>query len=569
MDTKTQQVDTETIAKLATTELNAEQFRKRVREILGLPPDQVPNPVADNPRKDTLPGRDAQGRFLKRHESVIAQPIKPKRVQRKRTAPEKVDDFVAWFFMSPEQDLYDVKCGQYECKPGNAETKTAHTLIFHSEAMKDEYVTKNGKSERITRRAVPEDANNIIGIRPPGQPLGVFNGSRLLYGTSHAAQKRPQIAAEKAGAIPVPFRNVVSKKEGAGMDLSKLEILAWSGSEKMVIPPVQRRREWVGDFYVIERHFAGALLMRVGDKYFLFDADREELKNFGFNPFFTQLPGPASSIDEAYKLLMPPEVAEAIKKGKEVKRQGEFFFVPVEPREIQRAVTGSENFGRQTRVQTLFTLKHYENMVREVGAAYYNWLCAERKRHVTDFIKRCENATGGVLPDVSDCKIRADEILGSYLTSLNTRVGSDLAQGYINGTDIIAKTKPEDYEDWADPNDTHLAGLADHLEEACGVAARRWNAPADEPLERTGAVAQDIGLMYNIRIGETPQAVNDWRQRQHRATGVLQPEEGGPVYALGTVIHEGREHRPVFLNDWHRVYANTATSNWTVSGDVD
>jgi hypothetical protein len=43
----------------------------------------------------------------------------------------------------------------------------------------------------------------------------------------------------------------------------------------------------------------------------------------------------------------------------------------------------------------------------------------------------------------------------------------------------------------------------------------------------------------------------------------------GDVLAIGAVVHEGREHRPVFLDTWHKVVGNTATANWTVSGDVD
>jgi hypothetical protein len=75
--------------------------------------------------------------------------------------------------------------------------------------------------------------------------------------------------------------------------------------------------------------------------------------------------------------------------------------------------------------------------------------------------------------------------------------------------------------------------------------------------------------MFNIRIGETPSA-NDWRQRQHRATAVMQSKyTKGDVLAIGAVVHEGREHAPLYLPCWHRIVSNTATNNWSVSGDVD
>ena len=303
----------------------------------------APEAVVASPSSSAwVPTRGKGGRFLKRDGSAgealaaspapaapkAAKPPKPAKPQPKFPAPDTVDAFVAWFFTTPQEHLYSCKCGQYEVRTGNQEAGVAHVLIFHSTVTTERRERdRDGKLISVRDRVEPKDGNNIIGIRPFGTPLGVFNANKLLYGNFLAEQLRPQIAAERAGAVPVPFENVVAKSGGAGLDLSKLQIVSWAGAEDMIIPPVKRGKQWKGKFFVIKRHFAGALVLKVEDKHFLFDTDREELSHCGFNPFFTQLPGPAATVEEAYDLLMPAEARAAKAEGREVKRQGEFFFI--------------------------------------------------------------------------------------------------------------------------------------------------------------------------------------------------------------------------------------------------
>ena len=85
----------------------------------------------------------------------------------------------------------------------------------------------------------------------------------------------------------------------------------------------------------IETHFVGAILFRCGEKDMLFDVDREELKHDIFNPFVVALPRKCESIEDAYASLMPEQVKQAIAEGKDVKRQGEWYFIPKDykPRE--------------------------------------------------------------------------------------------------------------------------------------------------------------------------------------------------------------------------------------------
>jgi len=79
-----------------------------------------------------------------------------------------------------------------------------------------------------------------------------------------------------------------------------------------------------------QRHFVGAMLMKVENTYFLFDVDRNEVPYYRMNAFLVQLPGEAKTVAEAYDMLMPSEVQEANNKGKKVLRQGEWFLVPVD-----------------------------------------------------------------------------------------------------------------------------------------------------------------------------------------------------------------------------------------------
>lgn len=81
------------------------------------------------------------------------------------------------------------------------------------------------------------------------------------------------------------------------------------------------------------RHFTGAALIETKDKdgkafQFLFDIDRNEIKHKRFNPFFVQLTKPCKTIEQAYYSLKPKQVIAAEKAKLDVKRQGEWFFIP-------------------------------------------------------------------------------------------------------------------------------------------------------------------------------------------------------------------------------------------------
>jgi len=462
------------------------------------------------------------------------------------TAPNLVGEFIRWFITSPEDQLYDVKRGQWECVTGyrnSEEDKRAHRLVFHS---------------RIQSRGVADD---IICIRPLGSKLAVFNASRITYGAGWSAQKQPQAIAEECGAAPVPFENVVSNGnvndrrgaaiEGAGLDLSKLEIIDWTGAEDMFIPPVQTQRWTSTTFQVINRHFAGAIAMRVEDQYFLFDADREEVECHGFNPFFTQLPRPVTSVEDAYRALMPDAVAAAMEEGYPVIRQGEFFFVQVDEEEVRDRLIDAHN------PRELFFYEQVTDRLTEMGAAMVN--CANRTQQleVEQFMEKCEEHNGGNIDKSADA---ASDVLGDYLAQLRYQVGPDEAayDPEVEEPDGERKSSRTGLR----PAQTHRSWIADELE-------ARLEFSDDEDSQDRGGTDGKLGIRFDVRIGSDNTGRGFQRSmQQHLATGVIEHDDD-TAYAIGAVIHQGREHRPVFLDGWHRVYPNTATNNWTVSGDVD
>lgn len=124
----------------------------------------------------------------------------------------------------------------------------------------------------------------------------------------------------------------------AGLKLVKTEILDQTGSEK-VMRQTGVNKDNSPKFS--EVHFTGASLFRNETKYFLFDIDREEIKHGIFNPFIVELPKAVSTVDEAYKSLKPLRVLLAEKKGIEVKRQGEWFFIRSEVQDFKPVTRSS------------------------------------------------------------------------------------------------------------------------------------------------------------------------------------------------------------------------------------
>jgi hypothetical protein len=420
-----------------------------------------------------------------------------------------VRDFLRWFITSPEENLYNVRRGQWECRLGNEDV--AHMLLFHS---------------RLRGRI--RNASDCVCVRPYGSKRTLFNASRITYGQSWRDQQEPQRVAEDAGAIPVPFETVVAK-EHADMDLAKLKLVHWAGSERMYIPPINRNSS---HFHVVDRHFAGATIVRVDQQHFLFDTDRQELESFGFNPFFAQLSGTATTIEDAYVQLQPAPVREAAEAGKEIRRQGEFFFVRVDDEEVRSKVAKTDC--------DKFFFDQLTERLKLMGAAVINCDRVTTAKDVDAYVRKCAQQNKGMMIGGED---RASDILQDYRARLKERVGPASANPPAKDP-TVRPNSPYYRGSGASHSDTHMNFLYEEL-----VHRSR----------------QDNRILFQARIGS--ETGGRWT-RQHVATGVFNPSED-VAYAIGAVIHTGREHKHCYLPGWYRVYPNTAIVNFTVSGDVD
>lgn len=182
------------------------------------------------------------------------------------------------------------------------------------------------------------EGTDTLAVRLPGG-LVLANSSALEYVGSHmnfghrhssrwGGQRLVQKHLDEAGATSVPFSIF-----GGEVDMSKVQIIEKAPAEGVVIQvtsyknrPDGTRDEVVEDE---KRHYTGACLMKVGEDYYLFDIDRNELVNKIFNPFMVQMPAGVEpkTVAEAYDMLIPESVKVAKGQGVDVKRQGEWFFV--------------------------------------------------------------------------------------------------------------------------------------------------------------------------------------------------------------------------------------------------
>ena len=237
-----------------------------------------------------------------------------------------------------------------------------------------EYVTNLRdiwNEETASHEKNPNPEKNVIAIKTKqGKLLGNASilplvGQTCAWGNTQQNYRQTTIQKlmEKSGHFQmVPF-NVM---EEANLDMDSFETLEESGAET-----IERNREnpdyddykahqakQNGEEYTIPKevtektHFIGSQLFSVSGTKFLFDIDRVEIKHGIFNPFLVQIPDAENQIDtieKAYQSLIPVEVQQAMNEGLDVKRQGEWFFIPTHfdptvrpPEEEKEIITDQE-----------------------------------------------------------------------------------------------------------------------------------------------------------------------------------------------------------------------------------
>lgn len=104
-----------------------------------------------------------------------------------------------------------------------------------------------------------------------------------------------------------------------------------------------------GEVKEVEEHLLGSSLVRFLRTFYLSSTDKGA--HWGFGYFLTELPKEVKNVAQAFSVLKPEIVRRAERNKKDVKRQGEWFFVP---------------FGNTRRLKKLFKQKSLSMYGREV-----------------------------------------------------------------------------------------------------------------------------------------------------------------------------------------------------------
>lgn len=153
-------------------------------------------------------------------------------------------------------------------------------------------------------------------------------GRRATFGKVWTNRDETDIQKRISLLIPMlPF----TVFEQANLDFRKIRIIDKGLEEKITrvnpFPKRDKKGEILPESEFETVHFTGASLFEIDGSQFLFDCDRRELEHKIFNPFLVKLPNSAKTIEEAYQVLKPKEVADAERFNRKIVRQGEWFFV--------------------------------------------------------------------------------------------------------------------------------------------------------------------------------------------------------------------------------------------------
>lgn len=191
---------------------------------------------------------------------------------------------------------------------------TGNALVYRTLSTVDGY-----RQEAICLRLVQDGAVHYIG----NSSRFSLVGTKVAFGErcSRAWGQTPeQLTLVNSGVAMLPF----DAFREAGLKLVDTVILDRGPAETVRRTDGEDRK---GNPIFRDVHFTGASLFRNGDKTFLFDVDRGELKHAIFNPFIVELGRTAETVADAYAGLKPDAVAKAEREGFTVLRQGEFFFI--------------------------------------------------------------------------------------------------------------------------------------------------------------------------------------------------------------------------------------------------
>jgi hypothetical protein len=166
-----------------------------------------------------------------------------------------------------------------------------------------------------------------------GLPILIGNTSTLeLVGRTvsygNVSENRSETDIQKAMKLDPDFIMLpLDDLQERGVDSSELEIIQRGASETFRVE--EKSNNYPYPMHVVSRIFTGATLFRTGERYFLRDIDRLQIKAGHMRTFLSELPGPVQDIVRAYDSLVPQSVREAETEGLKVERLGKWFFIPV------------------------------------------------------------------------------------------------------------------------------------------------------------------------------------------------------------------------------------------------
>jgi hypothetical protein len=212
----------------------------------------------------------------------------------------------------------------------NNQEKIVNHFLKNSEPKQVGQFVTNGKTLVYVRASDKIIKRDLIALKINNK-LIIGNSSILRnVETKFGRNNRRETEIQRLLALKVPMLPFNVFQE-AKLDINKLEVLDEGPQEKIVRKTIKWNSKKKDNEEVDETiHFTGSKLFKIDDRVFLFDIDRNEVKHKIFNPFLVELTDKTvSKIKDAYESLKPQLVKDSEKKGLEVKRQGEWFFVPV------------------------------------------------------------------------------------------------------------------------------------------------------------------------------------------------------------------------------------------------
>ena len=192
----------------------------------------------------------------------------------------------------------------------------------------------NWQHYRVTYKVTETDVIAIKIMRKGEKPLILGNSSILpLIGrvVAYGNVTRNRTVTEIQKVLETKVRMIpFSVFKELNLALEKVKIVDQGTAE--IIKRKVLVKQGYGDDKDTYRwesvHFVGPVVFEVEGKQMLLDLDRREV-GFGiWNPFVVILNSRVSSVSEAYESLKPKAVKDALKAGLDVKRQGEWFFIP-------------------------------------------------------------------------------------------------------------------------------------------------------------------------------------------------------------------------------------------------